>query len=524
MNVLDLFVEFRNRTNGLALPHGAGLLGALAYFGCDGIGAVEKNEMRALALRGGPYTDAERRDLLNYCQSDVDALAKLLPYLEPAIDLPRALLRGRYMRAVARMEHVGVPIDLPVLTTLRERWTSIQNTLIERVDADFHVFEGQSFRTDRWAAYLAANGIGWPRLSSGRLDLGDDTFREMARSHPQVAPMRELRHSLSKLRLEDLSVGRSRRNRCLLGAFGNQRTGEGKTGRNAPSNSKFVFGPGVWIRGLIRPEPGYGIAYIDWSAQEYGIAAALSGDPAMVAAYQTGDPHLALAIWAGAAPPGATKKTHSAVRDIFKTIVLGVLYGMAHQSLAERLNVSPARARELLDYHHRAYPQFWRWSDAAVDHAMLVGTLHTVFGWVNHVGTDANPRSLRNFPMQSNGAEMLRLACCYMTEAGIRVCAPVHDAVLIEAPLEELEQVVANARRLMAKASAMVLDGFELRTDAKLIRYPNRYMDERGTKMWAEVMDLLGRPDIQSDGGQKTCPPTATNLGTGGHPSLLLSL
>src|SRR3954464_13305113 len=57
------------------------------------------------------------------------------------------------------------------------------------------------------------------------------------------------------------------------------------------------------------------------------------------------------------------------------------------------------------------------------------------FGWPLHVGAAFNPRSLANFPMQANGAEMLRLACCLATERGIRVCAPVHDALLIEAPL-----------------------------------------------------------------------------------------
>ena len=43
VNILDLFVEFRNRTNGLPLPAGAGLVGALTYFGLDNIGATEKD-------------------------------------------------------------------------------------------------------------------------------------------------------------------------------------------------------------------------------------------------------------------------------------------------------------------------------------------------------------------------------------------------------------------------------------------------------------------------------------------------
>ena len=76
--ILDLFTEFRARTNGLNTPAGSGLLGALAYFGLDGIGATEKDDMRALILRGGPWSDAERLAILDYCEGDVDALRRLL--------------------------------------------------------------------------------------------------------------------------------------------------------------------------------------------------------------------------------------------------------------------------------------------------------------------------------------------------------------------------------------------------------------------------------------------------------------
>src|SRR6185312_6775647 len=107
--------------------------------------------------------------------------------------------------------------------------------------------------------------------------------------------------------------------------------------------------------------------------------------------------------------------------------------------------------------HRETYRTFWRWSDAAIDAAMLTGSLHTVFGWQIHVGEKPNPRSLRNFPMQANGAEMLRLACCLATERGIEVCAPIHDAVLISAPLERLEADITGMRAAMEEASSIVL-------------------------------------------------------------------
>jgi hypothetical protein len=94
--------------------------------------------------------------------------------------------------------------------------------------------------------------------------------------------------------------------------------------------------------------------------------------------------------------------------------------------------------------------------------------------------------------MQANGAEMLRLACCLATERGIRVCAPVHDALLVEGAAEEIEDVVADTQRAMREASELVLDGFALKTDVRIVRHPERYMDERGVKMWEQVMGILG--------------------------------
>jgi hypothetical protein len=122
---------------------------------------------------------------------------------------------------------------------------------------------------------------------------------------------------------------------------------------------------------------------------------------------------------------------------------------------------------------------------------MLFGWLRTVFGWPVRVGADANPRSLRNFPCQANGAEMLRLACCLASERGVSIVAPVHDAVLIESPEWEIDDAVAETQAAMAEASAVILDGFRLRSDAKIVRWPDRYMDDRGREFWGRVMKLL---------------------------------
>ena len=370
-----------------------------------------------------------------------------------------------------------------------------------------------TFSAARWADYLARKRIPWPRRPTGALALDDETFREMAKAYPaEIGPMRELRFTLGQLRLNELAVGPDGRNRCLLSAF------RSRTGRNQPSNAKFVFGPSCWLRSLIRPGPGRAVAYVDWSQQELGIAAALSGDPRMMDAYRSGDFYLTFAKMAGAVPTDATKRTHGAERDQFKTVALGVLYGLGAVGLARKLGVQPCRGRELLGLHQRTFGRFWAWSDATEERAILTGGLRTVFGWAVRVGPDVNPRSPRNFLMQSNGAEMMRLAACLATERGVRVCCPVHDAFLIEAADGDIGAEGGRMQDAMREASELVLPGFPLKTDAKVVRHPDRYSDPRGERMWAavgRVLDTLTGTTCAT-GGTPPVPPVA-------HPPSLIS-
>jgi DNA polymerase I len=166
--------------------------------------------------------------------------------------------------------------------------------------------------------------------------------------------------------------------------------------------------------------------------------------------------------------------------------------------LARRIGRPLIEARELLRLHQSTYRRFWDWSDSIVASAVLTGGISTVFGWRLNVGAEFNPRSLMNFPMQANGAEMLRLTCCLASEAGIEVCAPIHDAVLIEAPAERIDNDVARLQALMAEASSTVLGGvLALGSDAKIVRWPDRYSDGRGRLMWDTVSRLVAEVETE---------------------------
>lgn len=418
------------------------------------------------------------------------------------------------MAAVAKMEHVGTPIDTQILEQLCNNWDFIKTRLITSVDQDYGVYEDCTFKQDRFEHYLSVKNIPWPRTANGKPALDKDTFRQMVRAYPELAHLQELRQTLGEMRLTNLAVGGDGRNRTMLSAF------RARTGRNQPSNTKFIFGPSAWLRGLIKPTEGYGLAYVDYSTQEVAIAAALSSDEALMEAYKSGDVYLSFAIQAGLAPPEATKQSHKSVRDQCKAVVLGIQYGMGPYTLAQRINQPEIYARRLIEKHKQTYPQFWAWQEAAVDKAMLTGVLETVFGWKIHIGAKNNPRALKNFPCQANGAEMIRLAACLATEAGLTICCPIHDALLLEAPLDCLEEDIIQLRNLMAEASRIVLSGFEVRTDVDIVRYPDRYMDERGKVMWSRVMDLLNDIDRRNYGDTSAVSTVHLRKNCGPDPNI----
>ena len=252
--------------------------------------------------------------------------------------------------------------------------------------------------------------------TAGGSILGDDTFRDMARAYPAVSPLRELRSSLSGMRLSDLAVGRDGRNRTILSAFGARTGATSRATRSSFSAERLATwidrtatrlwhclhrlgATGVWHRGRVVPRSR------------------------MQAAYLSGDPYLAFAKQAGAAPADATKlRTRrcgtSSSRPSWRCNTV-----WAPRRWRSVSDSRPFRARELLRLHRETYPVL-----GLVRHRgrsrHAYRKPYTVFGWRVRVPAVPNARSLRNFPMQANGAEMLRLAVAWRPSAASKSVRP----------------------------------------------------------------------------------------------------
>ena len=285
-----------------------------------------------------------------------------------------------------------------------------------------------------------------------------------------------------------LQVGRDGRNRAApLGAYGT------KTGRNAPSNSKFVFGPAKWLRFLIAPPPGRALVHRDFCQQEVRIAALLSKDAALLQACESGDVYLGMGKALGLAPQDATAETHPQVRALFKTVILGIQYGLAAPSLSLRTGLPLFQAYEILARLRAQYRAFEAFTKSVVDHAGLMLEVGTPLGWIMQCPPGINPRTVRNFPMQSTAAEILHVAMVLAERRGISIVATVHDAMMAECDLDQVDDVSAALERVMRDAASVILRGHELPTDVQIVRPGETFFDKNGVEMWRTVSNVLAK-------------------------------
>jgi DNA polymerase I len=516
-NILDLWAEARMNVNYIGQRSRVNLLATLAHYGIDSMDYVEKEEMRALVMNQTSYTPEEQRQILDYCDEDVSAITELLPYMLPEIPglvdaiktgdrktgWVQALFRGRYQVAITRIDREGVPIDVEMHDRIMKVRPQIRQRLIDETNAKYDVYTGDTFTLAKFTAFLNRHNIYWPQTRTGLPKTDENTFDSMRHTYPELNDLYHARKSIKELNASTLSIFADGRSRAYLNPFASN------TGRNQPAKygdkGRFIFGFSKWFRSLIKPRPGEALAYCDYVAQEVCCAAGRSRDPNMIATYNSGsDVYTEFAKLMGLVPKDATKKSHPEERAKCKVCFLAVLYGRGAQSVARALKIPLVEAQDILAYHRSYYPVYWAWTEEATIFAPQRGRIFTPAGWSMKIDTSmegqkkssgkvhSNHRTLLNWPIQSTGGDMLRLACCMATEAGLRIACPVHDALLLVSSVDRIEEDTQKLRDIMAKASNITLGGvITCRTDAKIVRYPDRYMDDDGAEMWNKVLGWM---------------------------------
>jgi DNA polymerase-1 len=484
----DTFVAYRlltNKPNNLE----AKLTTALRERRLPHLAPREKEELRQriLHLRFDPHCSKDRTEIVDYCYSDAAAAAALFGCVHGEVKPATMAHWVEFLKAVARMELCGIPFDLPTHESIIQKRGRICTGLQDDINKTWTVFVNGSFSRHDFFEWCRVQQISWPiRMSktTGRRyrSLDNDTMKKMEGRHPFIADVRQASKTLNKLSRRSLVVDPvSKRHYFSTNPF------RSVTGRNQPKN--FVFSGPKWMRFLILPEsPDHVLVYIDYSAQEIGIAAALSGDRNMRDAYAADDCHMDFAIRAGAAPKGATKHNHGKIRSQYKAVNLGVQYGQTAYGIADSLGIGHREAEALVAAHRVTFPTFWDWIENMVQGSIDRGYIVTPCGWRSIVPPGHNERTWFNWPMQAAGADIMRLTITYLDRQDVRILAPVHDGFLLSCHRSQVEELRAAVDYACTTAVEHVLPGFRLKWDFTV--HDGRFQDEDGRPLWNKLQAI----------------------------------
>jgi DNA polymerase I len=405
------------------------------------------------------------------------AVAELAAALEP--ELERLGMQELYrdiehplIPVLARLEQTGVKVDLGYLSEMARDL----DKRIGALEAECYELAGERINLGSPAQLRVLLydklGLKTTRRTKSGLSTDARALQQLVDKHPFVPKLLDYRE-LSKLKntyvdalppLVDPNDGR------LHTTFDQT---VAATGRLSSTNPNLMNIPirtelGAQIRRAFVASRDHLILSVDYSQIELRVMAHVSEDPLLLEVFRTGeDVHAATASHVYGLAPSELRTKH---RSVAKMVNYGLAYGMGAPGLADRLNVPLAEAQEVMDRYFERFGGVRRWLDEVVKQAYADGFTTTMFGrrrYLPELGS-GNPRvrsigerQALNAPIQGSAADIMKLAMIGVDQAleeeslRGRMILTVHDELVFEVPIDELDAVAEVVRREMTTVAQM---------------------------------------------------------------------
>jgi DNA polymerase-1 len=228
---------------------------------------------------------------------------------------------------------------------------------------------------------------------------------------------------------------------------------------------------GKLIRKVFYPSDGKLFVDSDYSQIELRVLAHMSGDEQMIAAFCNGqDIHRTTASQVFHVP---FEEVTSLQRRNAKAVNFGIVYGISAFGLSQDLDISRGEAQDYIDQYFATYPKIKEFLDRTVEEAKNTGVTRTLFGRIrpipelasgNFMQRQFGERVAMNSPIQGTAADIIKIAMIRVHDRLLsehftaRLILQVHDELLVEAPLEEKDRVIALLEEEMRGAVSLSVD------------------------------------------------------------------
>ena len=376
------------------------------------------------------------------------------------------------VRVLARMEHLGIAVDVVQLKSIAARLTAEVGELSLALQA----VVGHPFNTNSPAQLgkilFEERGLTPPRKTKTGYSTDVATLEKLRDSWPEfIDPLMRYRE-VEKLRgtygeglLSEVAAdGR------IHATFNQTVTRTGRLSSDQPNlhNIPVRTEEGRIFRTAFVPSAGWRLMVADYNQIELRCIAHLAQDPGLIAAFTTGqDVHSATAARVFGVEESAV--THEQ-RSKAKMVSYGLAYGMEAFGLGQRLGIRTDEAATILDAYFAAFPNVQSYMDDTVAQAKSRGYTETLFGRRRRIPEldssnfrirQAGERQAMNAAIQGLAADIFKIALIRIDQGlsdsalASRLVLQVHDEVLVESPLNEVEVVDALVLQIMEQATKL---------------------------------------------------------------------
>lgn len=374
------------------------------------------------------------------------------------------------VRILADMETRGIRVDAGILEELSER---LDKDLF-RLMKDAYALAGHEFNLNspKELSKVLFEEIGLKPVKKTKTGYSTDisVLTELAAEHDLPRKVLDYRQVYKLkttyvdqlLRFADPETGR------VHAHFNQAVTATGRLSSSDPNlqNIPIRGEIGGEIRKAFIPSgPDWCFVSADYSQIELRVLAHLSGEPALIKAFQRGDDiHTQTAAFVFRVEPASVSKE---MRVIAKAVNFGVIYGMGAQSLAKTTNLPVKEAKAFLDEHRGTYPAVYEFIEKTVESARERGYVETLLGrrrYLPNINSSnpslqsASERMAVNTPVQGSSADIIKVAMNRVYDRIARggleggIVIQVHDDILIDCPLAEREEMIRILQEEMGGA------------------------------------------------------------------------
>ena len=436
-----------------------------------------KEELLGKGVKAKKFEDLTKEELSGYISSVLNTVVNAMPKMKEEIENTKIEklfddVEMPLVEVLGNMEYTGIKVDKEMLAELGKEFTKIISSLEEEI----YGYAGEEFNINspKQLGVILFEKLELPVIKKTKTGYSTnaEVLEKLKDKHPIIDKIGEYRQivKLNSTYVEGLTSLINPIDGRIHSTFNQTITTTGRISSTEPNlqNIPVRMEIGRRLRAVFVSDDEKRLVDADYSQVELRVLAHMSGDQNMIEAFEHGeDIHRKTASQVFNVP---VEEVTSELRSAAKAVNFGIIYGKTDFGLSEDLNIPVPQAKQYIESYFAKYEKIKEFMDNIIETAEKDGYSQTMFNRrryipeiksKNFMERNRGKRAAMNAPIQGSAADIIKIAMVNVfrrlekEELKSKLILQVHDELIVETPIDELEKVEKIFREEMENAVDM---------------------------------------------------------------------